>query len=52
MAERAEQIENGELKKMVSPKQKKILKKSKHKKLRKTKIEEVPRNNRYDGWAV
>jgi hypothetical protein len=52
MAKRAEQIENGDLKKMVSPKQRKILKKTKHKKLRKVKIDEVPLNNKYDGWAV
>jgi hypothetical protein len=52
MSNRAEQIENGELKKMVSRKQRKILKKNKRKKLRKVKIDDVPGNNKYNGWVV
>ena len=52
MAKRAEQIENGALKKMVTPKQRKVLKKSKRKKMRNVKKEEVPVDNRYDGWAM
>lgn len=52
MAKRAEQIENGGLKKMVSSEQRKILKKSKRKKMRNVKKDEIPKDNKYDGWAV
>jgi hypothetical protein len=52
MAFKAEQIENGALKKMVSQKLRKLLKKAKHKKLRNTKSGEVPDNNHYEGWAI
>jgi hypothetical protein len=52
MANNAEQIEKGSLRRMVSQKQKKILKKTKHKKLRKVKIDEVPSDNKYDGWII
>jgi|WetSurMetagenome_2_1015567.scaffolds.fasta_scaffold430316_2 hypothetical protein len=52
MANRAEQIEKGALRRMVSQKQKKILKKTKNKKIRKVKIDEVPADNRYNGWII
>jgi hypothetical protein len=52
MAYNADQIEDGPLKKMISRKQRKALKKSKVKKIRKTPVDEVPMNNRYNGWAI
>ena len=52
MGLKAEQIEDGALKVMVTPKQRKFLKKSRNKKIRKTKIENEPLPKKYDGWAV
>jgi len=52
MGLKAEQIEDGALKAMVTPKQRKFLKKSRNKKIRKTKIENEPLPKKYDGWAV
>jgi hypothetical protein len=50
MSFKAEQIEKGALRKMVSQKQKKFLKKSKTKRMRNTKTDEKPDNNKYEGW--
>lgn len=52
MAYKAEQIEKGALKKLVSKQYRKALKKAKKRKTRKTKIESVPARSKYDGWSV
>jgi hypothetical protein len=52
MTEKAEQIENGALKMMVSTKSRQVLKKSKRKKMSIVKLDETTQNNRRDGWTV
>jgi hypothetical protein len=52
MSYKAEQIESGALRKLISQKQRKALKKAKKKKTRETKIEDVPVRSKYDGWSI
>ena len=52
MAYKAEQIEHGSLKKMVSQKMRKLLKKSRRKKMRSIEKEEKPADNKFNGWAI
>ena len=53
MSYKAEQIEKGTLRKLVSKEYKKALKKAKKKKTRKIKVENnVPARSKYDGWSV
>jgi hypothetical protein len=52
MGLKAEQIDDGVMKVMVTPKQRKFLKKSRNKKIRRTEIEKEPLPKKYDGWAV
>jgi hypothetical protein len=48
-----EQIDKGVMKKYITPNQKKVSKKLHKKKVRKTKITEMPTPNRYTGgWSV
>jgi hypothetical protein len=52
MSYKAEQIEKGALRKLVSKEYRKALKRAKKKKTRKTKIEVVPTRSKYDGWSI
>ena len=51
MAYAAEQIK-GKMKEIVTPKERKFLKKARNKIIRATKIEKEPMPKRYDGWAT
>lgn len=52
MSYKAEQIEKGALRKLVSKEYRKALKKAKKKKTRKIKVEGVPARSKYNGWSV
>ncbi|MDD5358586.1 MAG: hypothetical protein PHX80_05525 [Candidatus Nanoarchaeia archaeon] len=52
MSYKPEQIGNDKLKDFVTQKQRKILKKAKHRKIRRTPIDKLPEKNKYNGWAV
>ncbi len=52
MSYKAEQIEKGVLKKLVSKEYRKALKKAKKKKIRQIKIKDVPARSKYDGWSI
>jgi hypothetical protein len=51
MAYKAEQIEKGGMRWMMTQKTKKHLKKAKQKQMRSVKKEEVPDKSKYEGWA-
>jgi len=52
MAYKAEQIEKGPLKKMISQKQRKVLKKAKRKQMRNVDKESIPEDSKFEGWAI
>ena len=51
MANKAEQIEKGGMRRMMTQKIKKHLKKAKQKQMRSVKPDEIPDRSKYEGWA-